>query len=95
MAKISLRKKHTKPESEVKTMVEELARSLAQRYDAKTRWDGDGTGLVNITVLAVLLEKREAFGEVTGVLDCWLTNRIAHPGNILQSVPNPYTGATV
>ncbi|WP_372750458.1 polyhydroxyalkanoic acid system family protein [Litorivivens sp.] len=41
MAKISLRKKHTKPESEVKTMVEELARSLAQRYDAKTRWDGD------------------------------------------------------
>ncbi len=41
MAKISLRKKHSKSQSEVKAMVDDLARSLAERYDASTRWEGD------------------------------------------------------
>lgn len=43
MARISLSKQHNKPEGEVRAMVEDLAESLARRYDAKAVWDGDNS----------------------------------------------------
>ena len=43
MARISLSKKHSKPEAEVRQMVEELAQSMARRHGAKTAWNGDNS----------------------------------------------------
>ena len=43
MARISLSKKHDRPEQDVRQMVDELAQSLARRYDAKAVWSGDSS----------------------------------------------------
>ncbi|MBB3046519.1 putative polyhydroxyalkanoate system protein [Litorivivens lipolytica] len=43
MSRISLSKKHNKPESDVRHMVGELVESLARRYDAKAVWEGDSS----------------------------------------------------
>lgn len=56
MAKISLRKKHSKPQSEVRAMVDELARSLGKRYDATTRWESDSAVLIKHSRLNGRLE---------------------------------------
>lgn len=66
MATISLRKKHSKPQTEVKAMVDDLAQSLGRRYDATTRWEGDNTVLIKHARLNGRLEihKNEVVVEV-------------------------------
>ncbi len=43
MATISMKKAHSRPESEVRALVEELAASLEQRYGVKAVWTDDNT----------------------------------------------------
>ena len=43
MAMISLKKTHSRPEAEVRGLVDELAASLKQRYDVEARWVNDST----------------------------------------------------
>lgn len=43
MATISLKKAHSRPEPEVRALVEELAASLKQRYDVNAVWVDDHT----------------------------------------------------
>ncbi|MFT5577066.1 MAG: putative polyhydroxyalkanoate system protein [Bermanella sp.] len=47
MATISLRKTHSRPEPEVRALVEELAASLTQRYDVEAVWIDDNTVKIN------------------------------------------------
>lgn len=43
MATISLKKAHSRPDAEVRGLVEELAASLKQRYDVQAVWLDDHT----------------------------------------------------